>query len=514
MSPEPTGTAIGRGTTITSPGVIILPKSVWTPNWTVELVDKDGTTDFSEDVLRYSYNYTDRDRIGEATITLDNRSGRLTNKFNPGETIRISLDYANGDTLRFKGKIFSKKFSVNPSTGYILNIKCRQVPELLGLKRSFVFENENIDDAIKSVVTDLNTFYPSTILTTTNVASTTKTVTTSYIETRVWDILVDLIKRGGLSSYIDTADDLHTFDEGSIDNDDESIALGDNILSVNSWGVNVDDISNIVRIYGRSFGDNLTPLWESENSQTKNKFWINDLVINSGSLETVAEVKEKSEAEINNLGNEVTKGNITTIGIFAINPGEMMRVDIPPIDVKGKHKIKSFTQSFSGGGVRTTFDMNERQFFDTRVIKNITRNIEDLRNINNPNAMRYSFLMTFNESTNAANFIDNIPGALSVSDGFLRHDRAVIDTATLTSVTFDLPRAIKETELIVEGEEIVDSTYEVSFDNGATYTDIKPGTDNKINITAIGLKGRLRITSRSTNSNPDPKWNIVEVRCK
>jgi len=451
-----------------------------------------------------------------AQVILDNGGGRYIHKdtgepiFEGGDTITINIDYDSSTTRLFKGKIYDPQTIMTGT--HQMRIFARKVPELRDkiLKRQYT--NQQIVSVIQTILdedfSDLvthNNFDE-------NLGDQTNTVSVTY-STNTVNIIADLFRRAGWDGYWDNDPtdtgkfDLIAFKKNTEVNVDVALVEGQNLLSIQNFGINTDKVFNNIILSGKQLGGS-SILRNQQNSNSINSLWKRDLQVTDNNLTTMPEANERVSFELSLRSNRQKEGTLVAIGDPNIVPAKLIKCSSQWAGMFGNFVPSRIVHNFAQTW-KMTVSIEEPLRLISDIFKDQRDESERLRQFDNPNDMKQSYNFTFDNSNNIESFPDMqvINGNLKMDDG--------IQTAIMVSKTLTLLEDVTQFDYILENPVHFDlSKIEVSNDGGATFTEQE--NENIVTnfpVTAKRIKVRITLT-RGDNSNQDPELGGIVIRMK
>lgn len=454
------------------------------PQYKITITPSGGSeTDITGDTVLGEFNFLATDGIGDFRIETIN-SGTYTGLYTGNETIKYYKDYATtATTLRFKGIVEKVEYS---RTGGI--------PKLILKGRNYALKifgktvtKSYIDALCSTIITDLINSYGNGEFTTTNVSASTTTLSVSWSNKPFWDCIKEVCDASGFDAYIDSSDDFHFFESGSITNTTEAIIHDSNLIETSDFGYDSSQLRNRVIVYGQTLKD--VPLFAmAEDTASQASLGrTQEYVVNDTNLTTLSEVQERAANELSLMSSSTNSGTITSILLVGLNPGELLRISDPDSGISpSAYRVIDFKDKIdllSDSTMETIVSINVHDISIPSLFKSRIAAEQKQSNILNPYEMNYSYPFYFADTTqqeSATNMLIS-DGKLSlISDG----------TGQWTSTTYITPINITQYELkaSIEGTGTV---IEVSTNNGYSWTAISgdilmnnpfPGNQLKIRI--------------------------------
>lgn len=478
-------TPVRRG----SSGHIFLPQYNYKATWKVTI---DGT-DVTADVI--SLNISKKlANLDTCQITLTNPSGKYVNTYNGGEEVIVYAEYdyvVNPTNKIFKGKLDNIYFSYG-SDGYKASIDCRQLPELNDIKIVEQYDNALISDIIKDIVDK----YYSTLVTYTNVTTTSNRATINFKHDSGIKAFEDLANQAEMNLYIDTNDDIHLFTPGTVINDDEEVSLENNLISVPKYGKDTTKIFNRIIVYGKE-DQNILLINTQDDTASQADLWIKELVVSDNKLGTMEETQNKAQTELTNNTNVEEDGRINVLGMIYVNPGDYISASVPYCGIDGYQTVAGISHTFDMSGFLTGLEIEDKQDTLDILFRERIDAEERLKPYSNLNNMSDTYTIFFTESPVkwTLSNCEVVANRLQLSAG------QTSGVCTFNTVTADSNITKCELRVVVNFPEDADTSYDVSNDDGTTWESVTPGIVHYFSSTGSQLKFRINLVSVS-GSNP------------
>ena len=495
----------GRARTIS----IGFTPGIFRPYFKVEITDKNGTT------TTYQAGLTDRvilaeiigrvNAIKEATIVLPNNDGYWSNKFSGGESIKIYADYTgvlDSTSKRFDGRLDEYRFALDGNGQVLLELHCRQKPELQDKTVIATFTNVDAGTALQTLISD--NF--SGVITTTDVGTIGTTITTDIIQQTGVGAITSICELIDYQWHIDENGSLQVFAKGSRPNQTERAGMGTNVVGASSAGLDYKDVRNRVFVYGKTSETNSDVFYLAtrQDAASQSRLWVKDEVVNDNNVDSNAQAATLALKKIRTVPER--RGVIQCAGgLLTLQAGQSIDVQLPYMEMQGQFVVGEYRHSWSSSGLNTFVSVSTTQENVADLFQERIRKERELRDIRNQNSMLDSVVFKFEDSTDTSSLAN-----LEISDNALRIVSG-FSTGNWVSVTKQLPATASSVEVRVDGEDLDACTYGVSLDGGVTFTSATPKT------VVTGLSGRqlvLRVTLNSDTNNPLPILNAVSAMAK
>ena len=500
-----------RDLTYLARGSIFIPISIYEPKWKIVAYDMDGNAITVLDVpnnisntISAEYSLTATENIGTFRVVLSNLNGQFLRKFNGGELVYIYMDDDLATTLKFLGKIDNVYYGLSLGDGFTVTIEGRQKPELVDDVTSISFYNASplqcfIGNSLEGTEQDSNGNWNNGVLYNTevtwhpdNVISGSATFTQTFENRSFWEIFRTICESLDLDFYIfyDSNWYIRVFNKETIFNENEYASYGENISSVGDFGYNNNDVKNNVVIYGKD-NDNVIRIITRGDLDSQADLWKKTQVISDSNLTTYDQMLSKANEALTKSATREKSGNLTTLILPTLNPGETIQITIPYCDIDDTFRIKSFTQTYGSGGSFTSLEVARRR-------QRLSRYFEDALNIegaltpySNLNNMKDSIVLDF-ESTDKFTLVN-----CSITDGILRLDTGETYGTLTTNAVASVPEgdvtySVSECELRIKANNFSGCSYRASNDDGITWETINPGVLHS--FTSTGTSVRLEVT--------------------
>jgi len=472
------------------PGFVWRPP-IYSPIYKVEVVTRTGTTyDVTERILEGTYTYGKTDTIGNFAFTIDNSDQIFTGVLNMYDQINIYIDYAETPTtLRFSGlleRVSNRREKIR-LTGR------SSASRIMGITVTKSFTDQYTHDILQSLLTTYAPFITQTNINTTESSDTQ--ITVNWYQKPFWEAIKELANNATYDAYIDPLFDMHYFPVDSIDNTTEAIVHTNNLIETGDFTPDLSVTKNRIIVYGGVL-DNQQIIWTSEDSDTiktleEGGFDVREEIINDFNIITTAQAKERADFELALKTNPPVVGEITSLGLPTLAPGERLRISDPLNNLPPQfYAIDKYDQIFSNDEPFQTRVTVKREINTIpKVLKDrIKVEKQTFENVN-PNEMRFSYVESFdaNSGTNQNT---------QIVDGFLETNGT--SPATWVSDNFTITEDMTFAELRVNGESLPGTEYHISTNDGVFFQTIVPGT--VLTLSPIGKKIKLKIVLNSVGT--------------
>ncbi len=316
-----------------------------------------------------------------------------------------------------------------------------------------------------------------------------------------------MVDKSGFDLYIDVDDDVKFFEQESKINLINSIVQGQNLISLNNYGINNSNVYNKISVYGKE-ENNIILLKTEENTTSQTTLWRKDLIISDSSLISMSDIQDRADMELSNNIKRTAGGNAVCLGMIEIRPGDLIEVSVPYAGATGSHVVSGFTHTFSNSvGFRTSIDLTRRQTSLETLFKEGIDAQRSLIPSINLNSMKNSYTVFFNEDptlvthTNTEIVNDKLQLISGQNTGIATFNRLLADE-NVTQCELRIVTNYPQNQL---------SSYKVSNDNGVTWETITVGVVHIFNSTGNKLKFKINFVGDATTR---PAFDMICVLYK
>ena len=328
-----------------------VPVRVWipptySPLYKIEVTRSDSSTDnITEEIYGGELIDGATDTIGSFQFEVDNSDERYTGVWTGNEVIRVYIDYATtATTLRFRGKIEKVSYK-----DYKIVLRGRtDSKQLLDITVTQAYD----EIATSTILEDLFDTY-ATDFTYNNVAAETTEVTVNWYQKPMLECIQELCNTAGYDFYIDSSLDAHYFESGSVNNTTDAIVHENNLFEVGDFAYDQSLVKNRVIVYGANIGG--LPLFKTaEDTTSQTSYGVKELIIDDSNITTETQCQERANYELSISKDPPRVGDITSLGLATIQPGENIQISAPESNLNpGYYKIMRYKHEF-GGCMKTT----------------------------------------------------------------------------------------------------------------------------------------------------------------
>ncbi len=498
---------VERGTTITTPGKIWFPQVKDKVFSKVEIVGSDdSTTDISEDVLSINFTWPTIRKGGTGTFNIEvgNPDRKYIDVFAEGDLVKISADFTDGTTQIFEGKTEEPMFGFNDNMMKMILTGMKD-PEIAGKKISVNTTNSPANALIESLFTE----HFGNQFTFNNIDSAMTAVVTLQDSGKTFlNIIRTILSKVKFDGYIDIDNDIHTFPDTGVVNSNEAFAQGINILNITPSGRDTMATRNSVTVYGAK----LEGIIIIKRKKTVAISWDRDEIKREGGIKELIDAQERADGLQADLLNRDKEGSVTTEGIVTIRPGNQINIRVPDANLEGDFFIANYTHNISViAGWTTSSTISEIipnfdiLFFNSNQLATTQRELDNANDM-----IETVILDTFDNLTKG-----------SFSDCKVDGGKLILESGksqgTYTSNTEDAQenftnvevRGIANTDFTLAGGVI-----EASNNGGRDYKIINNFNELTALNSASNNQGRIKITIKSTGSNPNPSVDSIGLLVK
>lgn len=472
--------------------------------------------------------------LGSFRLRLANVEGKWLNKFDGGEVVKVYADSVDATTLIFYGKIDNIKYGVDVSNGFYVDLDGRDYPELRDKTITGTKVAATIGESIASILYNFYNditlqFWNGSEWSTATYEEISGTVSWSHVTDSIpatlinmtyqhkkgWAVLTEMCDRVGVDCYIDwvsgTGYVLRMLVKDAITNTGSNISYGINLISLSGFGINNMDIYNRITVYGKTESDNILLLKTEDDTTSQSNLWIKDKIVTAQDLDTMDDVQDKADYELE-LGTDINaNGNISSICLPTLRPGDNVNVSIPYCNIDGTYRVQSYSHVFDTNSVFKTNIQLVRKDVSVSDLLVVKVNAEEFVGaISNGNAMRNSYTIYFTESPEIVSLVNTVidNGILSLSSGVV--------TGTMTSNILTTDSDVTSCELRkYENYSTSQDTYQVTNDSGLTWEDLDITEGNVHIFSSTGSQLGFRVTMNRTDSgDPSPAYESFSLLYK
>jgi hypothetical protein len=305
-------------------------------------VISDDVVDFSVSLREGSY--------PQATVTLKNEG----NKYGSISVISEIEIRAGTDSvlwLLFRGYIEAPTLSFPPSLMIIESSKGYN--KRLDFREAYnkTYSGQPSGNIVKDLIEE----YFDDVFSTDNVADG-ETVSSTYNEASVAEILRELADTNGFVVYADFNRDIHFVDPS----DEKSrsnitVRKAEDIIQVSRK--QFDEIVNKVRQKG-----NANIVYTANNEESQNDYWLREKTFRDTSLTDAAGVQAKAQETLSDLKDPCEEVELSLPQIYPLEVYDLLVVECDEVGLDDEGEVKGVRYDFNANGVRTTVQLEHRGF--------------------------------------------------------------------------------------------------------------------------------------------------------
>lgn len=468
-----------------SEAFVFIPR-LFTPNWKIQVIRSDGTTDdITNDLIYTEFDLPVTESIGQFKIILDNNRDTYTELYNGGETVKIYLDMTNATDKKFEGILEHVK-RVDGDYGVVLELTGMHIA---GKLVDITVVESYADTKIEDILADLVSTYASGFTYSKATYPCATTATVNWEHQGFWTCIYDLCVLAGYDCYVDVSKAFHFFPQNSITSVLEAVVYGPTLLETEGLGEDTADVKNRIIVYGED-DKGLPIIYTSSDTSSQSSYNVKEKIIKDSSIKTMAQAKERGDAELDELKEPMVKGMPKCLGMPDINPGDLVWVSIPPLGLHNKYRVLNATHIIDKGDFTTELELSKPTKGFSYQFKQQTKADLVSRAVLNPNRLEFSYNFTFDDDTNCNH--ENT----ATKDGYLYPTAA---TGIMTSIVKTASNNIQYFELRYEGENLESSTFDVSTDDGLNWqTNISKNILKTAEYTGKKLIVRINLSGTSS----------------
>lgn len=456
----------------------------YSPLYKLEVIRGDETVDDITDSI-YNAEIVDgvTDTIGNFEIEVDNGDESRTGIWTGNEVFNFYCDYATtATTKRFRGRV--EKVSYQD-----FKIKLVGRAESVRLLDITVTQSyENIETSV--VLKNIFDIY-ATDFTQTNINTSTTSVTFNWYQKPFWECVQDLCRSAGFDAYIDSSLDCHYFESGTVDNSTEAIVHDSNLLEVGDFAQDYSLIKNRIIVYGAEV-EGIPLIKTAEDIVSIKLNEVKELIIQDTNITTETQCQERADFELSISKDPPVVGDVSSIGLATIQPGERVRISASGSNLPPKfYKILSYKHKIEGF-MKTTVRIEKEPRKVYHILRDNISKGQKLIEMPNPNEMRNSWNFDYNTDVGTHS-------STEIIDGVLKTDGSA--SGTWISDLNTLSSNAKVVELRVNGESLPGTLYSISVDNGVSFQSLTLNTALTLSPPGLSLKLKVIFASTSTQIN-------------
>lgn len=460
---------------------------IWIPPtysalYKIEITRSSGATDDITDVI-YEGEVLDgvTDTIGSFSFLIDNSSETYTGVWTGNEIIRIYINYAtSATTARFRGRIEKVSYQDNK----IKIIGRSESAKLLDITVTRSYSNIETSVILKALFDAYATDF-----TYTNINTSTTSITVNWYQKSFWECVQELCHSASFDCYIDASLDCHYFESKTINNANECVVHESNLIEVGDFAYDQSLVKNKVIVYGVDIG-NMPLIYTAEDETSQTRYGLKELIIKDENITTRTQAKERADYELARSKDSPLIGEVVTLGLATIQPGERIRISAPYSNLNPNYyQILSYKHEFNGF-MKTILNIEKESKKIYHIIKDRISTEKKLTETPNPNEMGYSYIWDFNSDSGTHSDTEITDGVLKTTSGN--------STGTWISELVELEDQFTAIESRIRGSSLAGMKVFLSID-GRSYQQIGGlGAVSQTIVTGIDLRVKIEIYSENT----------------
>ena len=533
-------------------GYTWLPPNVQEPKLQIDILTT-GAVNYSDLSTYDGYVFLQATAsIGSFSFKIPNVDGQYLGVFDEGDYVDIYMEYTSGTpTSRvFRGRIDNARPGFDRS-GYFILIEGRDYGVFADDDQTISYSETNVLDAFSGTTgtQDSQDNYPDGLLydiglllevwnPTSNSWDLVKdlsegdysvlkqqsvydeTITDQFRDKKYVSIAKEICSSNSLEFYLwyyqrsDESSEtwkIRIFPENTIQNSNEAITYGQNLINMSPYGSDNREKSNDVTVYGSTNSNIILVRRKSDSPITP---WRKTKKLTKSELTTMAQVDARASSELVVSKTSIAKTTFNSIGLLTLKPGELFRCSVPLCAVNGWLTSKKVTHNWDKV-IDTSVTVG-------KIIKDITDWVNEQNN-KQESGLTHNNLNDMDNSFNLS-FIDDEDDWLTTTDcntseGVLKLDDDKTSGVCLTKSTSTVSLAafsenIISCELRIRANHHWNCSYRVSNDNGLTWETILSGAAGIHTFSSIGKNLRIETTLNVTAEGTSPQFDDIEVLVK
>jgi len=428
--------------------------------------------------------------IGTFTLKIYNDQQEYNGLWQRGNVVTVYSDRSTLTTEIFRGLIDKVETGRHEQIPMVILSGRQNTKSLSEMMVTYSATNREVS----LILTDLFTTY-TTGYTTTNVSTTPTNLSVNWYEKPMNECIVELCSACDYSFRVEPDKNIYLFEKTSQLSTAEAIVHDDNLIEIIALGEDNAQIRNRIVVYGQGVGG--TPLIATAETQAvkDGDEEPNEEIIQDTNSITMAQVQDKANYELSNRQNPPQISEIESYGLPSLKAGEMIYVSDYDCDAITTYPVFLITHRFGYEAMTTKVSITKERSGTSRLLYDRIKQEQQQADVNNANAMRYSYNFSFDDSTNIYSFTGSEvnTGYLIVSSG---QTQGSILTSTLNTGSLD----ISAYEIRAEGDGLDSILFYVSTDGSVPTT---PVVKNTKYTSSGGNKLIVRVVITNSSSKLD-----------
>jgi hypothetical protein len=448
---------------------------------------KINNVDVTLDIIRSEFWKYVLPDVGYFSIELINTDETYTDLFAQNQNVELFIDYVDGSTLRFLGKVDTLNNDYKSDMGWILTVEGGHIS-----KKNYdvlVTAQYPGDTSIQNILTQLVAAYlPGITLSFTSTSVINPTLT--WDNKPLGDCIVELIKATNSTTdcYINDSSVLKFFDKNTEENNNEAIVWTDNLINTDGLGPQTFSTKNKVTVLGDD-GSGLPVIYTAQDTASQALIGNREVAIFNSKINTQSSAQELGDGELTQQSTTDIEGDTESTILPSLNPGEKIWINNKPMKILDQYRVYAVGHKFPDE--RTFCNINKERT-NKQLFKKRIENEMNSQTVTNPYSMLGSINMVFNDYTELSAQDSNVivlGGKITLDSG---------TQGTFTSVTTVLPSNITQIQLRAVGSDLLSNNYYVSVDGGNSYQEVFLETLTNLSSTGKNIIIRVILQSAST----------------
>ena len=420
-------------------------------------------------------------------IKLIDPNGTYASTYTGGETVEFKLDFTDGSTSKWKGTLERPKKQFGDMYSLEL-IGSNYQSDALDITVTESYDDMSPDAILKDLITNYLSSYTST-----NVESSSKNITIKWNNKPFYDCIIDLCEIAGFDCYVDTDKDFHFFEQESITNSSDAIIWNDTLVSIENFGTDNVDVKNRIIVYGED-ETGLPIVYQTDDTNSQTTYGVKEKVVKDSSIRTYAQAKDYGDGLLDQEKEKANKGKIECLLLPYINPGDMIWITHPVLNINDTYRIIQYTYKLHSQ--RTTVVISKTSTIPTLFKERRKAELAG-ENITNPYKMKGSLNLSFD---NNDEYDDGASSGIEIQDSKLKLQSG-IGTGIMVSNRQTAESTINSVHLKVIGDTLAGASFKVSANDGGNYDNVE--LEKETSISSSGKKLRVKATITDSDTRID-----------
>jgi len=407
--------------------------------------------DYTDKVIEGKYTKSATKSVGSFEIVFVDVS--LNSTINKYDTVKIYHNKDGSDTLRFVGYVEKLENRFDESISYFVVSGRHIAVEWINTIVNGEYSEMEASDILKDLMSKYVPGYSDTYI-----EDSGEIISINFSNVTMWKAAQSICTLSNMDIYIDENRAVHFFKRGSKLCENEAVVEYDNLIKMPSNSIDVKDTITKTFVYGED--DVGLPILDTKSvSDTITK----ETVFIDRNISNIDIATSTADGILSIYSEEKERGKVISFLLEDLNPGDKLWITVPTHEIHGTYIIRQFTHDFVN--IQTKFELKDET--------EISSELKDLKEIKmssvkviNPYKLEHSFNITFDDYSDFETY-ENV--YLKDSSAFLSSE----ETGTIITQTHIADSNISKLYLLVEGNNIDNSVFSVSVDNGMNYTTMR-----------------------------------------